>query len=116
MGKWIAVVIVAMISWLTYLAYKSPRAYHKIFVRIIYSMYVLLGLAVIWDFSNVQTIRVMLSFVPPDKSDEAAITAKSISILDWPVIGGFFLIQIYLMLLDSLRLITGREEAPPDEK
>jgi len=116
MDKLLPGLIVAALSGLTFLAYKHPKAYQKIFTWLMWSSWALIAGLLIWDFSITRTMGVMLPFVESGKIDQAVKASHELSILNLQLIVEFALCQFYLVFLVSLPLILGSEKQPPDEK
>jgi hypothetical protein len=104
---------VAAISGITFLAYKHPDAYKKVFIGLfVIFASVMVGL-VIWDLSNLYAHLAAIHYIKIDKLEEAKKTVRLQSPLYViPYLGCTILgIIIYISLLSCLPALLGEDKA-----
>ena|SRR5713226_6225404 len=117
MDKLLPGLIVAALSGLTFLAYKHPLAYHKIYTWLMYVLYAFAAVGMIWDWSNAVTTGAIYQFVGLEKIDEVTKITSELKIFSRTMWIGWFLFMMYLLFLDNLPLILGnKKKQPPNKK
>jgi hypothetical protein len=106
---------VAAVSAVTFVAYKHPRAYAKLYLWLCGANFAGVMGMVIWNFSNLATSNTILrSGLSPDK---IAATESIINITEipawWIFLGGF--VAFYLLFLTSLPYWLIEQEDPNKE-
>ena len=110
--------IIASVTGLTYLAYKHPAAYERIFLWIIAAMTLFLIAAFIWDTSRSQAYIDMLPFISSGKDFESASESRNAArkamddgqILDATIFILYFGFNLYLLFLAILPVILGKNK------
>lgn len=73
----------AAISGLSFVAYKHPAAFGKLFVPIVIILFTIVGVIVIWDFSLSRAFTHFLPYFERDKLDLASEAHDNLSKAPW---------------------------------
>lgn len=115
MDKLIPGLVLAAIGALTWIAYKHPKGYERLYVPLSLVSVAIFSSVGAWDISGYYTFDVLKAFIPPEKIAEAKKTINELRILEWWMGIAYFLFITYLLLLLYLPYLL-HEEKPPKEK
>ena len=104
-------IALAIISGLTFLAYKHPNAYRKMHTPLVAALCLVTIGGMIWFSAVSYTFETMMEFTPLDKFEEASQKIDSIRPPMWGVWASL-VIFFFLAFLSSLPDILGKQEPP----
>lgn len=109
---WMA--LLSLLTGITYIAYKHPPGYRKIYIVLGLAF----GLAGIFDFfwstASNTTFKAVRPYIAPDKAEAALVAAKAVQIPLW-VSGMIIGVAAYLVLLAFLPQILGMPSKNDDQ-
>lgn len=109
--------VIAAISGISFLAYKHPRAYQKLFIPICYAQLAIVVGLVIWDAAITTAFSYLLPHFKNDEVKLASETVERLSLpIEWVLLGSFSLYLFLLFLLNLPKLISDPTTEPVDHE
>jgi hypothetical protein len=87
MDKLLSGLALALVSGITFLAYKHPKAYEKLHPVFMAGVFTTLVAAIALDIGGSMYFKAMIKFVQPDKIDEASMAAQELAVSLWAYLG-----------------------------
>jgi hypothetical protein len=114
MSEWIVSIVVPLLAGASYLAYRHPDAYGKIY-WIYFAIYMAIAVSsAAWNFSAYFQIEVLKPFIPTAAFQKAEAASDGILVPPVPMLVAFA-IWTYLALLAFLPNLIGKQK-PEDKK
>lgn len=110
--KVLASIVLAALGGLTFLAYKHPEAYEKLFWPLVILLNAALFGAIVWDAGLGAGYRIVREYVNQGSLNEASQMIEANKVLGWRVFVWFIGIALYLVFLSVLPLLI--EKKKPD--
>lgn len=114
--KWLGGLALAALSGLTFLAYKHPKAFEKLFKAIMLLIIVTFLMAISWNISSDVAIQTIIKLLPDDKHEEAFQLANSMTLHSWKFYVGYAVIYFYIIFLRFFLPDLLREDQPPKKQ
>jgi hypothetical protein len=108
LDKVLPTLFVAAISALTFVAYKHPRAYQRIYLGISVSFIALFLGALAWHLASYLTFDALIPFIDANKLQEAKVVGNSYLISPWVFAAGGASV-LYLSFLTWLPILLGED-------
>lgn len=109
--KFVSGLALAAITGLTFIAYKHPRAFDRMYLP----MYAILTICVTsflaWDFSASATFKALAPYIDKEKIAEASLVLVSKSTSSWVWVG-YVAFSMYMVFLNWLPYILKKDEPP----
>jgi hypothetical protein len=99
MDKVIPALVVGAISSLTFIAYKHPNAYRKMYILLGVCYIILCSFAAGWQLGSYDTVEAILGYIDPNKLKEAKAVANNYLIQPWTIFASSGLILYFTLLL-----------------
>ena len=102
MGELGIALIIAALTGISFIAYKHPKAYEKLYPKILVVGGATFLALFAWHISRLETYGDLLPFLETGRSDEIKAVIDSKAFLHWWVIVSFLVCYFYLMFLAVL--------------
>ncbi len=113
MDKVIPALFIAAISSLTFIAYKHPNAYRKLYLPLMICCMIIIIAVSAWTWGSKFTFDALIKYIEVDKIREAAAVADSHQISPW-VVSALAGLNLYFLALSYLPRLL--EEDKPEKK
>lgn len=111
----ISSLLVAAVTGISFVAYRHPAAFSKLFTPILMVMGTALVFGLIWDVAVSRAFVDLSPFIVTGKLDSAQKAIETLSLpMGW-LIGGFFGFYIYLVFLLSLPKLLSQKSGDRGE-
>jgi hypothetical protein len=104
---------VAAITGLTFLAYKHPSAYEKVFKGLEIVLGIIMLLIMFWSLAVSRAHLNLLPFIDQEKRAAADVAVQSIDLFSWKLFFAYFALYLYLLFLRFLRFLLHEDECQP---